>query len=134
MAERRTVAAMVAGSSPVVRPSFNQRKGIMVANLQQYNAFGGIVARKNKVTINITAIHGATSIHRTIARETNFSDIQEGEVGVAEFGILITDDPKGSRIYVYELIKLKSGRKILALPKVRKTIEEVINIVRKAIP
>jgi hypothetical protein len=75
LAEHMPVEHEVAGSFPVAHP----KNGEDIMRLQTYNAFGGLIVKRTKVTVSMTAIQDTTSIHRTIAKETELRDIAPTE-------------------------------------------------------
>jgi hypothetical protein len=104
-----------------------------VDNLQQYNAFGGLLIKHNRITVTITAVQNSRSIHRTLNKDVQLSDIGKTETCVAQFGILIDLAGQRHKVVMHEMLRPKSQKPLLDIPQVEQSINELANIVKKAI-
>src|SRR5690349_4589288 len=95
-------------------------------DIQHYNAFGSVVVKRDRITVTLTAAKGNRSIHRVLGKDVELSQIQNDETCVAEIGVLIED--KRSKVIAYEIVKPKSGTRLISIPEAEQTIKELANI------
>jgi len=102
-------------------------------DLVLYNCFGLMRVGRGSITVSATAVKSSgTSITKTLTEEleTVIGDIEEGELGVVVFGVMIQPGHK-YRIALHEMSSLKSGVKIGDLPQVEKVFSKVLKLVSK---
>jgi hypothetical protein len=102
-----------------------------VDNLQQYNAFGSVAVKKDRITLTLTAAKDGKAIHRVLGKDVQLSQVLDYEVCVAEIGVLIEETK--FKVIAYEIVKPKSKARLLDIPEIKQAVQELVNIVRKAI-
>jgi hypothetical protein len=102
-------------------------------DIQRFNAFGSVVVKKARITVNLTAAKADSTIHRVLGKDVKLPDIRYNETCVAELGVLIGDKNSKTDAFMYEIVKPKSKKPLRDIPEVEQTISELVSILKRAI-
>lgn len=103
----------------------------MDQKLLDFNAFGLVVVRKNKITASLTTVSGERSITRTINKEdVELKQLKKNDVITIAVGVKL-EKGKASRVTMHETGNKNENMLAVQIPEVGAIVEQVIKHVKK---
>jgi len=105
-------------------------------NLVQYNTFGGLIVRHDKITATIHYQQSEPNSHaqtRILSKPCDLAQIKQGEICIAEFGIYLSEDRTKDKTVLKEITKPRSKKSLLSIPEVDQILSELKSLARRGI-